>query len=116
MRRMTDPDYLLLNTQLVGGTSTKAIGARLKLTREALGYQTQAAWCAFLGGWMSTQKWNNYERARDRIPVDHALRISQAVGVSLDWIYRGEPALLPLQVATALRRLNEAKRPSANRA
>jgi transcriptional regulator with XRE-family HTH domain len=51
---------------------------------------------------IETQAWNNYERGLRRISIDQAIKVCQATGVSLDWVYRGLAAWLPVELATAL--------------
>lgn len=67
----------------------RAVGERLRLTREALGY-TQAFMAIQCK--MSPQAWNNNERGADRLGLNSALRLVQAFahhGVDLNWIYNG---------------------------
>lgn len=77
----------------------KAIAERLKLTREALGLN-QAAFARLTG--IEPQAINNYETGLRGISVDQAIKICAATGVSLDWIYRGLSAGLPINLATAM--------------
>jgi transcriptional regulator with XRE-family HTH domain len=79
--------------------SVEAIGDRLKATREAFRMQ-QAAFSRMVG--IEPQAWNNYERGAKRIAIDQALKVCRATGVSLDWIYRGMSAQLPVNLATSL--------------
>jgi transcriptional regulator with XRE-family HTH domain len=86
-----------------------AIAERLRLTRQALGLK-QAAIARLTG--ISTQAWNNYETAKYRISVDQALMVCRTIGVSLDWIYRGDMNGLPLRIATRIQQLiNNPKAP-----
>jgi transcriptional regulator with XRE-family HTH domain len=80
--------------------SVRAIAKRLIATRVALGLN-QAEWCRRVG--ISPQAWSNYESARNRINHDQALRVCKAIGVSLDWIYRGEASILPHNLAISIR-------------
>lgn len=68
-------------------TTAAAIGARLKIARQALGY-TQATMAKLMGSATAGQAWENYEAGRRRISMDHALALC-VLGLSLDWIYRG---------------------------
>lgn len=79
--------------------SLKAIGDRLRRTRLAMKMQ-QATWCRYVG--IEPPAWNNFEKGIRRISVDNALKVCRATGVSLDWIYRGMSAQLPLNLATEL--------------
>jgi transcriptional regulator with XRE-family HTH domain len=82
------------------------IGDRLRMTREAL-KRTQATWCRIVG--IEQQAWNNYERGRRRISLDHALKVVKATGVSLDWIYRGIRKDLPHEIFVGLQELEKAE-------
>jgi transcriptional regulator with XRE-family HTH domain len=82
--------------------STAAIAERLRLTREATAL-SQAQWCRRVG--ISTTAWNNYESAARRISLEQAFKVCSAMGLTLDWIYRGISAGLPMQLATAIQRL-----------
>jgi transcriptional regulator with XRE-family HTH domain len=74
-------------------TSLLEIGARLAVTRKALGL-TQAEMDRIMGTANSAgQTYNIYETGRQRIPTHHALALSYAG----DWVMRlirrrGEPA------------------------
>lgn len=82
--------------------SVEAIADRLKRTREAMGF-SQAEWCRLVG--IEPQQWNNYERARNRIAIDQALKVCAATGITTDWIYRGLMSTgLSANVQTALQR------------
>lgn len=68
------------------------IAKRLKLLRDALG-NTQATMASLAGA--TPAAWGNYESGIRRIRIDEALRLCSTVGVTLDWIYRGNVAQLP---------------------
>src|SRR5262249_30852518 len=89
------------------------IGDRLRLTREAL-KKNQADWCRMVG--IEQQAWNNYERGRRRISLDHALKVVKATGVGLDWIYRGISKDLPQDIFAGLRELESGRRRHKNSA
>ena len=83
--------------------SLEAIAIRLQALRAAWGYTghgRQRAFAELMG--ITPQAWNNYERAGQRIGLDQALLVVRKTGVTLDWIYRGEPAGLPQQLRTQL--------------
>ncbi len=75
------------------------VAGRLKRTREAFG-MNQAAWCRLVG--IDTPAWNNYESGLRRISIDQAMKVCQATGVSMDWIYRGLMSGLPVDLVTRL--------------
>ncbi len=89
-------------------TTKRAIAARLRLTRLALmdGVDNQAEWARRVGIRPST--WNNYEEALNRISLDEALKICQATGISLDWIYFGSLHSLPHSLALKIQRYQAA--------
>lgn len=72
------------------------MAARLRLTREALKL-SQADLCRITG--ISPQAWNNAETGDAIIGVASALRLCQATGVTLDWVYRGVRTNLPSIIA-----------------
>jgi transcriptional regulator with XRE-family HTH domain len=76
------------------------IGQRLRWTREALRLR-QVDWCRGLA--TSQQTWNNFERGYSRISIKEALKVCDVTGVSLDWIFRGDPRLLPYELAQEIR-------------
>jgi len=75
-------------------TSIAEISRRLELTRRALGL-TQVMMGRLMGTISNGQAWGNYESGKRRISVDHALALSQNVGLPLDWIYQGRMVNLP---------------------
>ena len=71
-------------------TSLLEIGARLAVTRKALGL-TQAEMDRIMGTANSAgQTYNIYETGRQRIPTHHALALCRTCNITLDWIYRGQ--------------------------
>src|SRR6478672_7096147 len=71
-------------------TSLLEIGARLAVTRKALGL-TQAEMDRRMGsGLTNGQSFNFYETGRQRIPTHHALALCRTCNITLDWIYRGQ--------------------------
>src|SRR3954452_17352075 len=67
-------------------TSLLEIGARLAVTRKALGL-TQAEMDRRMGSALGN---NFYETGRQRIPTHHALALCRTCNITLDWIYRGQ--------------------------
>ena len=71
-------------------TSLLEIGARLAVTRKALGL-TQAEMDRRMGSALTDgQTFNFYETGRQRIPTHHALALCRTCNITLDWIYRGQ--------------------------
>lgn len=73
--------------------SQAKVGARLKLLREAKGYDEQKEWAELLA--VTPPRYNNWERGRQVIPLENAVRVSELTGVSLDFIYLGDKSALP---------------------
>jgi DNA-binding XRE family transcriptional regulator len=72
------------------------IGRRLSALRAALDNISQAELCRQIK--CSTNRWNQYESGERRITVEIAMRLAARFGVSLDWIYRDDPRLLPQEL------------------
>lgn len=85
--------------------SILAIGDRLKRTREAL-QLTQAELCRRAG--IAPNTYNQWEPKKDGSPptgrpeLDYAIKLCEALGYTLDWIYRGNPVGLPYQITAKL--------------
>ena len=85
-------------------TSIAEIGRRLELTRQALGL-TQVMMGRLMGAVSNGQAWGNYESGKRRISVDHALALSQNLGLPLDWIYQGRMVNLPPELREKIQHL-----------
>jgi DNA-binding XRE family transcriptional regulator len=70
----------------------KNTGRRLLRTREALEL-SQAEFCRQIG--VERNLYNPFEKGRRRITIDVAMKISNRYGITLDWIYAGDPHALP---------------------
>ena len=77
-------------------TSRQAIAERLCQTREALGLR-QIDICRATG--IRPTAYSNYETGRNRPNVEDMIRYAEVFGVTLDWIYRGDPSGLPHRIA-----------------
>lgn len=74
----------------------EVIGMRIRQARKALGL-TQIDVCERLG--VHPPTWNNFERGR-RLPRYPAIvAFCDEYGVTMDWIFRGNRASLPLHLA-----------------
>lgn len=73
--------------------SLAEIARRLRLTRLALGYATQAALSRVSG--IAENTWSNYEQGLRRISLDEANKLRSISGLHLDWIYHGVRRGLP---------------------
>jgi transcriptional regulator with XRE-family HTH domain len=72
--------------------SIAAIGQRLRTLRKALN-MTQGEMATAAGSGSGAQMWWNYEVGYRRIRIDHALVLCQHFGLTLEWIYRGNPGM-----------------------
>jgi DNA-binding XRE family transcriptional regulator len=74
--------------------SLEAIAARLRATREAFALgQNEFARRAGI----ASNTYNQYEQAKNLPRLDLANQICDTFGVTLDWIYRGDPSGLPVR-------------------
>ena len=81
---------------------TSAIGERLCLAREALRL-SQAKFALRAG--MSPNAYNQFERGKRRLTIDGALKIHDAHGLTLDWIYLGDCSGLKPALADAIEQI-----------
>ena len=70
----------------------KVVAKRLILTRDALN-RTAAEICREIG--CKPNRWSQYESGERRITLEIAERLCDKYGLTLDWIYRGDPSGLP---------------------
>ena len=81
-------------------TSNMMIQQRLLLTRTALGLnQTEFAGRADI----ATNTYNQWEKKGCRPSLDEAIKLVEAHGLTLDWIYRGVETLLPGAILDKIR-------------
>lgn len=71
---------------------SKALAKRLKMTREAIGISA-ADLCKRIK--VKPNRWSQYESGERRITVAVANKLCDEFDLSLDWIYRANPAQLP---------------------
>lgn len=75
------------------------IGARLRKLRDAVGIN-QASMAKTLG--ITQSAWSQYESGSRRITLEVSASAAARFGVTLDWIYRGDPSGLPMKLAELL--------------
>ena len=85
-------------------TSIAQIAFRLRSTREALEL-TPTELCKQVG--IRTNTWSQWENGKGRPELDKGLLLCDKLGVTLDWIYRGDPGGLPVRIASKLRILTD---------
>lgn len=92
--------------RLSDGREKTAVGERLRLTREALGLaQNEFAGRADL----HPNTYNQYERGKNMPNLEAAHALCDTHGLTLDWIYRGDPSGLRYQLADAIKGLRAAR-------
>jgi ribosome-binding protein aMBF1 (putative translation factor) len=80
----------------------KSLAFRLKTTREALNLSA-AEICRQIK--CKPNRWSQYESGERKIILDIAERLCNEFGLSLDWIYRGNPAMLPHAIRIKIRQV-----------
>jgi transcriptional regulator with XRE-family HTH domain len=78
----------------------EAVGKRLILTRRALGFEKQKEFAERAG--IAASAYNQWETGTKFPGVRSALLLCNEYGLTLDWIYRGDPSGLPYHVAKLL--------------
>jgi transcriptional regulator with XRE-family HTH domain len=86
-----------MKRQRPDATSPAEIGARLALTRRALGYTTTTM-CRMMASASHGSTYSNYESGIRRISLDHALALCARCRLTLAWIYQGELDTLPTDI------------------
>jgi Predicted transcriptional regulators len=88
-----------------------AIGRRLAMTREVFGMQQND----FAdGAKIADNTYNQYENGKKRPSLENAMKLCDHYGLTLDWIYLGDPSGLRYETANAIKALRQARRGSAN--
>lgn len=82
--------------------SSKSLANRLKITREALDI-SPADLCKAIR--IKPNRWSQYENGERRITVEVANKLCDEFGLSLDWIYRANPAQLPHALRLKIRQV-----------
>lgn len=93
--------------------SIAAISRRLALTRLAIGLK-KAAMARRMG--VSPQAWNNWEEGHERISIEMSHKLCAALGLTFDWIYRGDMSGLQHDLATRIHAESDEKKPVRKKA
>ncbi len=80
----------------------KSLAARIKMSREALGLSA-AELCRQID--CKPNRWSQYEAGDRKITLEVANALCDEFGLSLDWIYRGNPAQLPHALRLKMRQV-----------
>lgn len=76
------------------------IGERLIKTRLALGYASPGDFLEDTG--IAQNTYSQYETGERRPSIEQATKLCESYGLTLDWIYRGEPSGLSVALAKKL--------------
>lgn len=88
------------------GMSKAAVGKRLALTREALGYQ-QGEFADLCD--IKRNTYNQYEKGVNMPPIETGIKICTLFRLTLDWLYVGDPSSLRRDVSDKVRELRAEK-------
>lgn len=99
-----EQNHLMAKT--IDGTSLDAIGRRLALTRQVLGFQ-QNEFCDRAK--IAANTYNQYEKDKKRPSVPNAIQLCEAYDLTLDWIFRGDPSGLRYETADAIKAARKAR-------
>lgn len=86
--------------------SKQEIGRRLLLTRQAIGIG-QLAFAERAK--ISSTAYNQYENAKKRPSIENAVALCETYGLTLDWIFRGDPSGLRYELANGIKALRAAR-------
>lgn len=75
------------------------IGERLRATREALGLD-QRSLCRAID--IGESAYNQYEKGARPLTIGPAIKMCRRFGLTLDWLYRGDPSGLPVRLVNRL--------------
>jgi transcriptional regulator with XRE-family HTH domain len=81
--------------------SLEAIAERLRMTREALGVRKQKEFAE--RAQISPNTYNQWEKGRVYPDLQYAIRLCDEYGITLDWIYLGDPSGLPYHIARLMK-------------
>lgn len=100
--RMIDPDDT--------GEFAADVARRLRVTRVALGYpdRQQAAFATESG--MSQSHYNRFESGARPLTLAIAMKLCHRWGLTLGWMFRGDPSGLPYKLASDIKELRKAER------
>jgi len=79
--------------------SLRAIADRLVQTRNAISLN-QSEFANRAG--IAKNTYNQWEQAKGRPGLDEAMKLCETYGMTLDWIYRGNPVGLPYEITSEL--------------
>jgi transcriptional regulator with XRE-family HTH domain len=93
------------------GKTPAAVGLRLAMARQSLGL-AQNAFCERAG--IHPTAYNQYERGKKRPSIEAAIGLCEEYGMTLDWIFLGDPSGLRYELRDAVKALRNARQPDAD--
>jgi transcriptional regulator with XRE-family HTH domain len=93
-----------MSRDLIHSREKPGIAYRLKLTREALGYD-QGAFAQRAG--LAANTYNQYETGKNAPNMDAAHKLCDTYKLSLDWMFRGDSSSLRRDTAAAIDALRQ---------
>lgn len=84
------------------------VGRRLTLLRDVY-EMSQTAFGKISG--LSQSRYSQYETGERLLPVPVAIAFADQFGVSLDWLYMGDPSAMPLDLWRKIQNLADARDP-----
>lgn len=84
------------------------VGRRLMLLRDVF-HMSQTAFGKIAG--LSQSRYSQYETGERLLPIPVAISLSNTFGVSLDWLYMGEPNAMPLDLWRKIQKLADERDP-----
>ena len=85
------------------GDHAKDVARRLKASRAALGIEDQQVFGQ--SAQLEQSLYNRFETGKRLLTLQAALKLCDTYGLTLDWIYRGDPSGLPYQLANKIRQM-----------
>ena len=82
----------------------RAVGERLRLTREALGL-SQNDFASRAG--IAANTYSQCENGKRSLAITKAIALCEAHGLTLDWLYRDDPGNLAYKLAAAIKALRD---------
>lgn len=87
------------------GKLAQDVGRRLAVTRRCVGVNQQDF--GRQAG-LTQPRYNQYETGQRLLTLAAAMRLCEEYGLTLDWLYRGDPSGLPYWLASSIRELRSA--------
>lgn len=104
---MVDPDDT--------GDEARDIARRLRLTREALGYDERMQKLFAEEAGLTQAHYNKFDTGSRPLSLGAAMKLCHRYGLTLDWLYRGDPSGLPYALHMKIKEMRRESRERAIR-